>query len=105
MIITAYTFAVTGWPRPPFITPKRKRRAHEFAQALKELHGVLAVSPAYPHLILYMESNNDVIIAKNRLSYYGFPVSEEVYPVTLHKLESGKYEEHEEEIKDDANQP
>ena len=85
--MTAYTFAVTGFPKPPLITRKRKRRALEFFHALKELQGVIAVETVYPHLILYMESANDAIIAKNSLRFYGFPTSEETYEVELDKAQ------------------
>lgn len=76
----AWLFAVTGFPAPPFITRRRKQRAREFANALRELQGLIGIEPIGRNaVVLFMESENDVIIAKNSLMYYGFPVSEEVY--------------------------
>lgn len=83
----AWQFAVAGFPVPPFITRRRKQRAREFAEALLELQGVIGVEPiGRKALVLFMESENDVIIAKNRLMYYGFPVSEEVYEEKIWKV-------------------
>lgn len=83
----AWQFAVAGFPAPPFITRRRKQRAREFAEALLELQGVIGVEPiGRKALVLFMESENDVIIAKNRLMYYGFPVSEEVYEEKIWKV-------------------
>lgn len=83
----AWQFAVAGFPTPPYITRRRKERAREFAEALLELHGVIGVEPiGRKALVLFMESENDVIIAKNRLMYYGFPVSEEVYEEKIWKV-------------------
>lgn len=90
----AWLFAVAGFPTPPFITRRRKQRAREFADALLELQGVIGVEPiGRKALVLFMESENDVIIAKNRLMYYGFPVSEEVYEEKIWKVSDGETKE------------
>lgn len=90
----AWLFAVTGFPVPPFITRRRKQRAREFADALLELQGMIGVEPiGRKSLVLFMESENDVIIAKNRLMYYGFPVSEEVYEEKVWKVSDGEAKE------------
>ena len=87
----AWQFAVTGFPMPPFITRRRKQRAREFAEALREIQGMIGVEPiGRKALVLFMESENDVIIAKNRLMYSGFPVSEEVYEDKIWKVSDGE---------------
>ena len=78
----AYTFAVTGFPLKPFITRRRKERFAEFAEALNGLEGLIGVLPYGKELVLLMRTENDTIIAKNRLEkYYGFPCSVETYRV------------------------
>lgn len=80
--IQAYTFAVTGFPLRPLITRRRKERFTEFAEALNSLEGLIGVFPCGRELVLLMRTENDTIIAKNRLAnYYGFPCSVETYRV------------------------
>ena len=74
-----WTFAVRGWPSPPFITRKRKQRAAEFFHTMNEIQGKRGVLQVGPRdLLVAMDSENDAIIAMNRLRYMGFEVSDNI---------------------------
>ena len=85
--MTAYTFAVTGFPRPPLITRRRRERAALFISTMEELGDtMIGVSNAGPVLLVHMRTENDAIIAKNRLRFCGFDVSEETHKVEFNEV-------------------
>ena len=80
---TAYTFALTGFPLPPFITRRRRRTAEALRDTLDGLEGMIGISLCGKIMFVHMESKNDAIIAQNRLLYCGFAVSEEINKTIL----------------------
>lgn len=82
----AWTFAALTGRMPPFFMVRRRRRWCEKVLAVKELEGVVSALLLGPVLIVYMETENDAIIAKNRLRFIGVPVSEETYETDRPKL-------------------
>ena len=81
--VTAYTFALTGYPLPPFITRRRRMIAMELRDALSGLEGMIGISMHGKVMFLHMDSENNAIRAKNRLAYIGFDVSEETHKTIL----------------------
>lgn len=81
--VTAYTFALTGFPLPPFITRRRKQVARLLRDELDGLVGMVGISLYGKVMFVHMESKNDAIVAQNRLLYCGFAVSEEIHKTVL----------------------
>lgn len=81
--VTAYTFALTGFPLPPFITRRRKQVARMLRDELDGLVGMVGISLHGKVMFVHMESKNDAIVAQNRLLYCGFAVSEEIHKTIL----------------------
>lgn len=79
----AWTFAALTGRMPPFFMVRRRRRWYEKVLAVKELEGVVGALLLGPVLIIYMETENDAIIAKNRLRFLGIPVSEETHETDI----------------------
>ena len=95
--VTAYTFAITGYPLPPFITPKRRRMAMTLRDELYRLDGMIGISMSGKVMLIHMETKNDAIKAQNRLLYCGFGVSEEIHRTLLDmQTNRVKYEDDEE---------
>ncbi len=72
-----WTFAALTGRMPPFFMVRRRRRWCEKVLAVRELEGVAGAFLLGPVLIIQMKTENDAIIAKNRLRFLGIPVSEE----------------------------
>lgn len=53
--------------------------------AIRDLEGLVGVTPAGPVLMVHMETENDAIIAKNRLRFLGISVSEETHETDIQK--------------------
>ncbi len=73
-----WTFVVLTGGMPPFFMVRRRRRWREAVLAIRDLEGLVGVTPAGPVMMVHMETENDAIIAKNRLRFLGIPVSEEI---------------------------
>lgn len=89
-----WTFAALTGRIPPFFMVRRRRRWREKVSAVRELYGVVGALLIGPILIIQMETENDAIIAKNRLRFLGIPVSEETHESDELKFgwhASGKY--------------
>ena len=63
--VTAYTFALTGFPLPPFITRRRKQVARMLRDELDGLVGMVGISLHGKVMFVHMESKNDAIVAQN----------------------------------------
>lgn len=51
--------------------------------AIRDLEGLVGVTPAGPVMMVHMETENDAIIAKNRLRFLGIRVSEETHETDI----------------------
>lgn len=78
-----WTFAALTGRIPPFFMIRRFRRWKEKVLTVRDLEGLAGVTPAGPVLMVHMETENDAIIAKNRLRFLGIPVSEEIRETDL----------------------
>ena len=78
-----WTFAALTGSIPPFFMVRRRRRWRETLLAIRDLDGMVGVTPAGPVMMVHMETENDAIIAKNRLRFKGIPVSEETHETDL----------------------
>lgn len=74
-----WTFAALTGRMPPFFMVRRRRRWCEKVLVVRELEGVAGALLLGPLLIIQMKTENDAIIAKNRLRFLGIPVSEETH--------------------------
>lgn len=80
-----WTFAALTGRVPPFFMVRRRRRWRETVLAIRDLDGLAGVTPAGPVMMVHMETENDSIIAKNRLRFLGIPVSEETRETDIQK--------------------
>lgn len=80
-----WTFAALTGRIPPFFMVRRRRRWRETVLAIRDLEGLVGVTPAGPVLMVHMETENDAIIAKNRLRFIGIRVSEETHETDMQK--------------------
>ena len=80
-----WTFAALTGRIPPFFMVRRRRRWRETVLAIRDLEGLAGVTPAGPVMMVHMETENDAIIAKNRLRFLGIPVSEETHETDMQK--------------------
>ena len=74
-----WTFAALTGRMPPFFMVRRRRRWRETVLQIMVLEGLVGVTPLGPILMVHMETENDAIIAKNRLRFFGIPVIEETH--------------------------
>lgn len=80
-----WTFAALTGRIPPFFMVRRRRRWREVVLAIRDLEGLVGVTPAGAVMMVHMETENDAIIAKNRLRFLGIPVSEETHETDIQK--------------------
>ena len=78
-----WTFAALTGRIPPFFMVRRRRRWRETVLAIRDLEGLVGVTPAGPVMMVHMETENDAIIAKNRLRFLGIPVIEETHETDI----------------------
>lgn len=79
----SWTFAVLTGRMPPFFVVRRRRRWRDIVLAIRDLEGLMGVTPVGPVMMVHMETENDAIIAKNRLRFLGIPVSEETHETDI----------------------
>lgn len=78
-----WTFAVLTGRVPPFFMVRRRREWKDTVLAIRDLEGLVGVTPAGPVMMVHMETENDAIIAKNRLSFLNIRVSEETHETDI----------------------
>lgn len=78
-----WTFAALTGRIPPFFMVRRRRRWRETVLSIRDLEGLVGVTPVGPVMMVHMETENDAIIAKNRLRFLGIPVSEETHETDI----------------------
>lgn len=78
-----WTFAALTGRMPPFFMARRRRRWREVVLAIRDLEGLVGVTRVGPVMMVHMETENDAIIAKNRLRFLGIPVSEETHETDI----------------------
>ena len=75
--VTAHTFCVL-LPRPKLF--HRRRQIDEWMKEIISLEGIIGLTPlAKRVLLIHMATANDAIIARNRLRFIGFCISEETH--------------------------
>lgn len=83
-----WTFAALTGRIPPFFMVRRRRRWRDMVLAIRDLEGLVGVTPVGPVMMVHMETENDAIIAKNRLRFLGIRVSEETHETDIQELEA-----------------
>ncbi|MBR4855725.1 MAG: hypothetical protein IKU94_03765 [Bacteroidaceae bacterium] len=79
---TVWTFCIL-LPRRKLFQSIHKAYGH-IVKELNTLDGLVGVTPiGYRAVLVHMNTENDCIIAKNRLKFIGIEVSEEAYPVEV----------------------
>lgn len=82
-----WTFAVLTGRVPPFFMVRHRREWKDTVLAIRDLDGLVGVTPAGQMMMVHMETENDAIIAKNRLSFLGVRVSEETHETDIQEWE------------------
>ena len=80
--VTVWTFCIL-LPRRKLFQSMDKAYGH-IVKELNALEGLVGVTPLGDRAVLvHMNTENDCIIAKNRLKFIGVEVSEEAFPVEV----------------------
>ena len=81
--VTSHAFCVL-LPRPKLF--HRRRQFDEWMIEILSLEGLIGITPLTKRvLLIHMATANDAIIARNRLRFIGFCISEETHEAEIEK--------------------